>query len=125
MSNTRVVHVNDNVPGAVYIGRGNPRTGRPASQWANPFKITDRWEIGNGGVTRADVIEMYQTHITLGAGRYLLAELPTLRGKALACWCCHDGEERTPRNACHGHVLVDLLDQYSDDELRAMAGDAS
>jgi len=82
---TRVVHVRDGIPGAVYIGRSMPRQG------------------------------------LVNSDRRLLAQLPELRGKALACWCRHDGEERTPDNACHGDVLVDLLDRYTDDELRAMA----
>jgi hypothetical protein len=55
--------------------------------------------------------------------RHLLADLPELRDKALACWCRHDGEERTHANACHGDVLVELLGRYSDDELRQWGGD--
>jgi hypothetical protein len=32
----------------------------------------------------------------------------------------HDGEPPTPATACHGDVLVSLLDTYTDDEIRAM-----
>ena len=36
---TRVVHVNDEIEGAVYIGRKNNRRGLAASPFANPFPI--------------------------------------------------------------------------------------
>ena len=64
---TRVVHVNDNVPGAVYIGRAVPRRGIKASKWANPYKI------GRDG-TRADVIGKYWYDLMHGDKRHLLAE---------------------------------------------------
>lgn len=37
---TRVVHINDNIEGAVYVGRAVPRRGIKASKWANPFRIS-------------------------------------------------------------------------------------
>ena len=112
---TRVVHVNDHVPGAVYIGRAVPRRGIKASKWANPYKI------GKDG-NRADVIAKYWFALMDGDMRHLLAELPELHGKALACWCRHDGEDRTDDNACHADVLCEFLETYTDDELRAMGG---
>ena len=112
---TRVVHINDNIPGAVYIGRAVPRRGIKASKWANPYKIS---RDGN----RADVIAKYWFDLMYGDKRHLLAELPELRDKDLACWCCHDGEVRTSGNHCHGHLLAYLLNTYTDDELRAMGG---
>lgn len=39
MSQTRVVHINDNVPGAVYIGRAMNRRGLAASPFANAYRI--------------------------------------------------------------------------------------
>jgi hypothetical protein len=113
---TRVVHVHDNIPGAVYIGRAVPRRGIKASKWANPYKI------GRDG-NRADVIAKYWFALMYGDKRHLLADLPELRDKDLACWCRHDGEARTGDNECHGDVLVDLLERYTDDELRTMGGE--
>jgi hypothetical protein len=111
---TRVVHVRDNVPGAIYIGRARRHDHQPPSPFANPFVTGPTW--GN----QAQVVELYRDYLLHGAGRHLLAELPGLRGKPLACWCRHDGEPRTPRTVCHGDVLVELLETFTDDELRAM-----
>jgi hypothetical protein len=47
--------------------------------------------------------------------------LPELRGKALACWCRHDGEEPTDDNRCHGDQLVRMLNYFTDDQLREAA----
>lgn len=106
MSRTRVVHVNDNVPGAIYIGRAVPRRGLKASIWANPYAI------GRSG-TRAQVIARYANdlhdRLATSARQDILDDLYELIGKPLACWCRHDGEERTAANWCHGDVLVELL----------------
>lgn len=113
MRTTRVVHVNDKIDGAVYIGRQMWSQRLVGSALANPFRI------GRDG-SRQAVIKHYRDW--LRANPKLLANLPRLRGKPLACWCRHDGEDRTPGNACHGDVLIELLDRYTDDELRAMGG---
>jgi hypothetical protein len=114
MSQTRVVHIRDKVPGAVYIGRAMKRgQGVPASKWGNPFKLRH--------VDRGTAIDMFEHEITQGNLRHLLADLPELRGKALACWCRHDGDSWSAEKWCHGDVLVRLLETYSDDELRALA----
>jgi hypothetical protein len=109
---TRVVHVNDNVPGAVYIGRANGRKGLRASPWANPYTIGDHRTV-NGTTylaTRANVIEWYRRGIAASVRtQEWETRLSALAGKPLACWCRHDGEERTPDNACHGDVLCDLI----------------
>lgn len=68
----------------VYIGR--------PSIWGNPF------EIGKDG-TRAEVIDKYRRWIVQQPE--LMAKLHELDGKTLGCWC-------HPK-ACHGDVLVDLL----------------
>jgi len=115
MTETRVVHVNDHVRGAVYIGRAMPRQGLPASKWANPYKI------GRDG-TRGQVVLKYTEDLLIGERRPLLAELPELRGKPLACWCRHDGEiTHPPTNGCHGDTLLYLLSIHTDDELRELA----
>ena len=69
----------------VYIGRG--------SKWGNPFRI------GEDG-TREDVIEQYREWIQTQSN--LLNSLEELRGKTLGCFC-------KPK-ACHGDILVELLD---------------
>lgn len=104
MSKTRVVHINDNVPGAVYIGRANGRKGLKASMFANPFKVGKDGDL-------ATVIAKYRKYQD-----YSPAELRTLAGKPLACWCRHDGEERTDDNACHGDVLVEMIEALGLDE---------
>jgi len=93
-------------PNAVYIGRAMPRQGLKASKWANPYKVS-------GGRPREDAISLYGYDLCFGDKLHLLAELPELRGKTLACWCSPE--------PCHGDVLVSLLDLHTDDELRAMA----
>lgn len=72
-------------PGQVYIGR--------PSKWGNPFSI------GKDG-TRDEVIAKYREWIKTQPD--LLAALPEIRGKVLACYC--------KPLACHGDVLVELVD---------------
>ena len=68
----------------IYIGRG--------SKWGNPFRI------GIDG-TREDVIKQYRNWIQTQP--HLLNSLEELRGKTLGCFC-------SPQ-ACHGDILVELL----------------
>ncbi len=82
---TRVVNLRDE-PYDIYIGRG--------SIWGNPFYL------GIHG-TRTEVIEQYK-HFILGRPE-LLDQLETLRNKTLGCYC--------KPLACHGDVLVDLVDK--------------
>lgn len=108
---TRVVHINDHVPGAVYIGR-RPRfrPDLPYSKWHNPFGVNRHGRDG--------AIFLFRQGLIHTGSIPLIADLPELRGVPLACWCRHDGEERTEANECHGDVLADLLNQFTDDELR-------
>lgn len=115
---TRVVHVRDAVPGAVYIGRPAPRRALPGSPFGNPHRIT-------ASQSRGRTIQRFGDDLTRGKLRHLLARLPELRGKPLACWCRRDGEAWSLDTACHGDVLVALLERFSDEDLRAMAGDNS
>jgi len=69
----------------VYIGR--------RSKWGNPFIM------GPDG-TRAEVIAKFEEWIM--EQPELLADLPSLRGKRLGCFCA-------PLE-CHGDVLVRLAD---------------
>lgn len=131
MTETRVVHIKDNIDGAVYVGRAMGRQGLKASPFANPYKIGDTsyynpGEVFANGVqderaplSRIDVLNRYSRRIVDKPD--LLAMLPDLRGKPLACWCRHDEERRTSANLCHADVLVQLLDRYTDGQLRYTA----
>jgi len=77
--------------GAVYVGRAIPWLGLLQSKWANPFK-TPR----DG--TREEVIAKYR--VWLSRQPELVAALPELRGKDLACWCAPE--------LCHADVLLQL-----------------
>lgn len=77
----------------VYIGRG--------SIWGNPFKI------GRDGGTREEVIQKYGEWIQSRPD--LLARLDELKDKVLGCFCY-------PK-ACHGDVLIELLQkEYIEEE---------
>jgi hypothetical protein len=81
-------------PGAVYIGRTNPRYRMPASKWRNPYRI------GRDG-TRDEVIDQYRRFICESSeGASLRTSLHELRGRDLVCWCAPA--------ACHGDVLLEL-----------------
>lgn len=84
----KVVHCKKE-PYDVYIGRG--------SKWGNPFSI------GKDG-TREEVIEKYRQYI-MGSPQ-LLKDLYELKGKILGCWC--------KPLACHGDVLLDLVEELGD-----------
>lgn len=77
----------------VYIGRANKYRGWKASKWANPFRIGE-------GCTREESIEKYR--FCLQNTPELLEQLGELQGKRLGCWCKDE--------ACHGDVLVELLE---------------
>lgn len=67
-------------------------------KWGNPFRI------GTDG-NRAEVIKKFKEWILTQP--QLLADLDELDGKILGCWC------KDPKNskACHGDVLIDLLNE--------------
>ena len=68
----------------VYIGRG--------SEWGNPFST--------GMYGRMGCIQKYKQW--LERQPHLMKKLVTLKGKVLGCWC--------KPLACHGDVLVELLE---------------
>jgi hypothetical protein len=108
---TRVVHVDDNVPGAVYIARAAPERGYRESPWRNPFRV------GEDG-DRAEVNRQYAELIrsSLETEPYWREQLSQLVGRPLACWCRHDGEPRTADTTCHGDILFDLITEFGLDE---------
>lgn len=70
-------------PPYVYVGR--------PSCWGNPYSTPD-----NG--TRSEVLAKYETWIK--GRKDLMARLPELKGKNLACWC-------SPL-PCHADILIKL-----------------
>ena len=78
----------------VYIGRAMP--GRAGSLFGNPYRI------GPDG-TRAEVLAKHREWARNNPE--LLAQLETLRGKRLGCWC-------KPQD-CHGDFYVELLEGCS------------
>lgn len=85
---TRIINLRD--PAAVEAAKADGTYVRVdrRTRWGNPFKM-------GPGVSRYDAIRQYAAHLKTRPD--LLADLPTLKGKALACWCAPD--------ACHAEVL--------------------
>jgi hypothetical protein len=78
-------------PKHTYIGRG--------SIWGNPFSHLAVSAAEFQVRTRDEAIEKYREYIL---GRVdLLAQLDSLRGMVLGCWCL-------PKR-CHGEILIELL----------------
>lgn len=80
----------------VYIGRKCTMGGwdLPQSKWHNPFSVR---QCGSA----EEACARYEKYIRTQPR--LLKSLDELRGKTLGCWC--------KPNACHGDVLVKLLDE--------------
>lgn len=107
---TTVVHVSDvnlNDPDVVYIGRRMHPAAlahKPdqaakitrASKWANPFKVGDHRD-------RREAVTAYREWLAQRPD--LLAAIPELRDKRLACWCFP--------LLCHGDVLAELANAMS------------
>lgn len=94
---TTVIHVRDadfTDPNTVYIGRPIPLRRLAGSRWSNPYRITR-------GQSRETVLARYRTYL-IEYRPDLVAALPELRGKTLACWCAPE--------ACHGDILAGMAD---------------
>jgi hypothetical protein len=86
----------------VYIGRrgivfvNSVRYPPQESKWCNPYKISKK-------MTRASSLIAYRKHLrTFLRDPDNLREFQSLKGKTLECWCAPE--------ACHGDVIVELLD---------------
>ena len=94
----------------VYIGRESPRKGLKRSIWGNPYLEDTATTIKDG--TREEIIAKFKEDLFGNKGRLagkgLLARIPELRGKRMACWC-------SPK-ACHGDVLAELANNLPDIE---------
>ena len=93
MTATRIVHC-QRARYDVYIGRGR------GSVWGNPFSFKPGTTAASVVATREAAIDAYRAWL-LGHPA-LLAQVKTLRGKVLGCWC-----HPLP---CHGDVLAELAD---------------
>lgn len=82
---------------STYIGRRIHMGGwnLPDSIWGNPFKLTEETD-------RSAVLAAYENYIR--SSPQLLAQLPTLKGHTLGCWC--------KPLSCHGDVLVKLMKEF-------------
>lgn len=88
--------------GVVYVGR--------PSVWGNPFNSVHSFRAWLAGtLPSAPHGERRET---------LLARLPELRGKDLACWCA-------PRAACHADVLIELANREEEPVSHAATGSSS
>lgn len=92
----RVVHVRDQVPGAIYIGR--PCGHRSGSKWHNPFVL------GRHG-NRREVVARFRAML-LGDAKLIAQCRAELRGKILACWCAP--------LPCHGDILLAIANSHEE-----------
>lgn len=81
-------------PNHLYIGRNMSFyvKGAEASKWRNPYPVKKY------GLD--ECLKLYEQHIR---STDLYNQLPELKGKVLGCWC--------KPNACHGDVLIKLLNE--------------
>lgn len=100
MSKTIVVNKYHKIPYDVYIGRG--------SIFGNPFSHMDNTKAQYKVETREEAIDKYREWILTQP--QILSKLPELEGKVLGCFC-------KPR-ACHGDVLVELIEKMERGEIR-------
>ena len=97
-------------PDTIVVARG------PGRIWGNPFTVKDAVEIGvKPEEAQAFVVRCFENWLRgdrsnwMGeesdkAAAAIVARLPELRGKNLACWC-------KPGDPCHGDILLRLANQ--------------
>lgn len=84
-------------PYDVYIGRG--------SKWGNPYSHLQGTQAKYVVSNRQEAIDKFQEYILYGEGQHLLNDLHELQNKTLGCFC--------KPQACHGDILVELVDTLS------------
>jgi hypothetical protein len=113
---TRVVDLHNLTPqqveaiaDLVYVGRAQrfskKKCARVTSDWASPFKPKDYPREKNPA---AACVEAYRQDLLKKPA--LLARLPELRGKVLACWCCDWPGHGEPPAPCHAVLLARMAD---------------
>jgi hypothetical protein len=95
----RVVHCKHD-PYDVYVGRG--------SIWGNVYSHRESSYAVELVPSAQEAVARYEQWLLQQPS--LMAELHTLAGKVLGCWC---RGPRTPNAPCHGTVLVRLADQVA------------
>ena len=83
----------------LYVGRFHRSKSLflPVSPWANPFKL------GEHAWTHEELVTKFRAWLLTQPK--LVAELPSLRGKRLACWCAPQ--------PCHADVIAELANAES------------
>jgi hypothetical protein len=83
-----------------YIGRNMAFyvPGSFKSKWCNPFS-SKKYGLDT-------CLKMYEVHVR--NDKKLMGELEELRNMELGCWCAPD--------PCHGHVLIRMLDEATDEK---------
>jgi hypothetical protein len=85
--------------------------GRPG-KFGNPFPVDiygqeravglfRRWLTGNMSMAELDGLSRYPEGSMVSERRALLAAIPSLRGKSLACWCALS-------EPCHANLLLQI-----------------
>jgi hypothetical protein len=114
-----VVHREDYVNGAMFLREPNTYIGRfsywgagryfKKSIWANPYTVA--------AYGLEEALRLYEEWLV--GKPELLAKVPTLAEKTLACWCAN--ANRAPRVltaeddlVCHGQILLRLIGEPSD-----------
>ncbi len=101
---TRVINITSGAPYDIYIGWQRPAWmwgggyHLPRSDWRNPYNKAYR----DGHITVREAIELFLYDL-LVTRPDLVAQLPELRGKTLACWC--------KPGPCHGDAIAQLADR--------------
>jgi hypothetical protein len=92
---------NESAKDIVYVGRQCFMGGWKLrkSPFANPYKIGKKTYEYPEGMTREDVVKEYRNYIL--SKPELVEQLPSLKGKKLACWCA-------PKE-CHGDIIKQLI----------------
>lgn len=89
----------------VYVGR--------PSKWGNPFILAGtRTKFVGLVVTSPDPLGDYERYVR--AAPMLRAELPSLRGKVLGCWCVRATDPipaKREDERCHAQVLARLVEE--------------
>ena len=89
--------VHRDLPYDIYVGR--------PTWWGNPFSHEKHTLAKFRVATREVAVHSYAKWLM--EQPQLLAELPSLKGKVLGCWCDrHKAPFQSKLYLCHGHVLA-------------------
>lgn len=81
----------------VYVGRATRRSKHKIAHAESPL------------ANRSKGLKAYRAAVE--ADPALMAMLPALKGKMLACWCCiTEDVAAEPDRCCHAEILADLID---------------